>query len=159
MNTYIILLLIIIVILLFANNYENFNQDFYKSYKIDKQLKRQEYLTFLDDTYNEFKTKTKNIDKLTDSVQKDILFPVYKKWDETTPKKLSYINKQNDKSIDCVGLSNYLCQFTDPNFYISSDKVYAPPPWLINSYKDIDYSKQTNLKCFNENLSCCKKSL
>ena len=112
--------------------------------------------------YSEFKKKTKTIDKLTDDIENEILSPVYKKWDENTPNKNIYkreFNKKGELSIDCTALSNHLCQFTDPNFYIPSDRVYAPPPWLIKSYKDLEYLKQTNLKCFNENFACCKKSL
>lgn len=159
---FIILFIIIILIILFKKSYESFYQDPYKSYVLDEKLPQQRYLTFLENIYSEFKNKTKNFDKLTDTMENWILFPVYKKWDEKTPDKLPYkkeFNKKGDISIDCTALSNHLCQFTDPNFYIPSDRVYAPPPWLLKSYKDLEYPKQTNLKCFNQNSSCCKKSL
>lgn len=159
---HIILFIVIILIILFTKSYESFNQDQYKSYVFDEKLKSQEYLSFLENVYSEFKKKTKTIDKLTDDIENDILSPIYKKWDENTPNKTIYkkeLNKKGELSIDCTALSNHLCQYTDPNFYISSDRVYAPPPWLIKSYKDLEYPKQTNLKCFNENFACCKKSL
>lgn len=156
-----IILFIVIVILLSKKTSESF-QDTYKTYIIDEKLPQQRYLTFLENMYSEFKNKTKNIDKLNDSIENNILFPVYKKWDENTPNKPIYkkeINKNGDISIDCTALSNHLCEFTDPNFYIPSNRVYAPPPWLLKTYKDLEYPKQVNLKCFNQNSSCCKKSL
>lgn len=162
MNIIILFVIILILIILFTKNYESFTQDRYKNYIFDEKLKPQEYLTFLENVYSEFKKKTKNIDKLTDNIENEILSPIYKKWDENTPNKTIYkkeINKKGEPSIDCTALSNHLCQFTDPNFYIPSDRVYAPPPWLIKSYKDLEYLKQTNLKCFNQNFACCKKSL
>lgn len=158
----IIIIFIVIFILIFTQKYESFNQDPYKTYIFDEKLQQQPYLTFLDNMYTEFKNKTKTIDKLTDNVENDILFQVYKKWDDNTPDKTLYkkdFNKKGDISIDCTALSNNLCQFTDPNFYIPSDRTYAPPPWLLKSYKNLQYPKQTNLKCFNQNSSCCKKSL
>lgn len=156
-----IIIFIVIIILLFKKTSESF-QDTYKTYIIDEKLPQQRYLTFLENMYSEFKNKTKNIDKLNDSIENSILFPVYKKWDENTPDKKNYkkeINKKGDISIDCTALSNHLCEFTDPNFYIPSNRVYAPPPWLLKTYKDLEYPKQVNLKCFNQNSSCCKKSL
>lgn len=158
----VIFFIVIIFIILFKKSYESFYQDPYKNYIVDGTLPQQRYLTFLENMYSEFKNKTKNIDKLTDTIENEILFPVYKKWDENTPDKPMYkkeFNKKGDVSIDCTALSNHLCQFTDPNFYIPSDRVYAPPPWLLKSYKNLEYPKQTNLKCFNQNSSCCKKSL
>lgn len=157
-----VILFIVILIIIFTKSYESFNQDPYKIYISDEKLQDQEYLTFLENVYSEFKNKTKSIDKLTDQTENDILSPVYKKWDENTPNKTIYkkeINKKGELSIDCTALSNHLCQFTDPNFYLSSDRVYAPPPWLLKSYKNLEYLKQTNLNCFNQNFACCKKSL
>lgn len=157
-----IILILIIIIFLITKNFEYFNQDPYKNYISEEKLQDQTYLTFLENVYTEFKDKTKSIDKLTDQTENDILSPVYKKWDENTPNKPAYkkdFNKKGDVSIDCTALSNHLCQFTDPNFYIPSDRVYSPPPWLLKTYKNLEYPKQVNLKCFNQNSSCCKKSL
>lgn len=141
----------------------------YDQFKFPHEINGQKYLTFLNDINESFKQKIKNTTELNaercsgqgsnieldENTQREILQPVYKKWAQKFPK---YFNKTSD-ALDCVSISDNLCQFTDPNFYLSSDRVYAPPPWTIKSYKDIEYSKQTNLKCFNENLSCCKKSL
>lgn len=157
-----IILILIIIIFLITKKFEYFNQDPYKNYISEEKLQDQTYLTFLENVYTEFKDKTKSIDKLTDQTENDILSPIYKKWDTNTPNKLIYkkeINKKGELSLDCTALSNHLCQFTDPNFYLSSDRVYAPPPWLLKSYKDLEYLKQTNLNCFNQNFACCKKSL
>jgi len=165
MDNIIIFVLVIALLLILTKSHETFQQNKYDNYQIpEKDLKQQRYLSFLDDTYKQLKQTTKNLKscvtkELNDEMKKEILQPVYKKWDEMTPEKMGFkkeVDKKTNVAIDCVGLSDYLCQFTDSNFYLSSDRVFLPPPWTLKSYKDIDYSKQTNLKCFNENLNCCK---
>lgn len=125
----------------FYKKQESFRIDPYKQYQIDNKLSDQTYLNFLQKVYDQFKIVTKKncSPKLTDEMKNEILNPVY--------------NAKNKN--DCVNISQQLCEFTDPNFYISSDKSYLPPPWLIKSFKNIEYPKQTNLHCFNENMNCC----
>jgi hypothetical protein len=86
--------------------------------------------------------------KQTDKKQTDRPY-VYKREQSRTKPAISY---------NCVGISNDLCETTDPYFYLL-DSSYFPPPWTVASYKNIDYPKNTNLSCFNKTFDCCKSSL
>lgn len=66
--------------------------------------------------------------------------------------------KDKTKAIDCVAMASDICEFTNPYFYLSQS-LYFPPPWTVNSFKNIEYQKNVNLSCFNKNYDCCRSSL
>ena len=66
--------------------------------------------------------------------------------------------KDKQKSIDCVAVASDICEFTNPYFYLSQS-LYFPPPWTVNSFKNIEYQKNVDLSCFNKNYDCCRASL
>lgn len=152
--------IIILIIIWNLIPIETFTQDPYKEFTIettllantssDKSTGKQVHLNYLNDVLTNFKKKDiRCSDKLTDLIQKDILLPVYNKYQKEF---------NNNTDLDCLGLANYLCQFTDPNFYISSDKSFLPPPWQIKTFQSITYPKQTNLQCFKDHFNCCKQA-
>lgn len=63
--------------------------------------------------------------------------------------------KDKTKAIDCVAMASDICEFTNPYFYLSQS-LYFPPPWTVNSFKNIEYQKNVNLSCFNKNYDCCR---
>jgi len=64
------------------------------------------------------------------------------------------LQKDKQKSIDCVAVASDICEFTNPYFYLSQS-LYFPPPWTVNSFKNIEYQKNVDLSCFNKNYDCC----
>lgn len=67
-------------------------------------------------------------------------------------KKNHHTQKINKK---CIEDSIKICEFSNPYSYISNSK-YFPAPWLIKSYKNIEYPKSININCFNTISNCCK---
>lgn len=179
---YLIWVIIIIIIILLRNKYnEGFNNDIellkYDKYKIDKlDLKKQRFLMYLDNINNEYKErmpKTDSVfqgtcdDKLNEKIQKETLKSVYSKMKpEEDYKKYKLESSSKDvnggvtqgNSLDCVGISSYLCEYTNPYLYLSESK-YFPPQWLVKTYKDIPLPKNVDLNCYNKTNDCCKWSL
>jgi len=130
---------------------------------------KQKYLQFLgniNDKFKEYMPKTGTFrgscdDKVNQSIQKRVLAEVFEKQDSDKGKG-SYKREKSkidpSKSYDCVGISSNLCESPNPYFYLS-ESTHFPPPWTIATYKNVDYPKVTNLKCFNKNLDCCRSSL
>lgn len=130
---------------------------------------KQKYLQFLGDTNDKFKEympKTGTFrgscdDKINEKIQKRILSEVFEKGGadkSTTLYKTEHSRVDPNKSYDCVGISNNLCESVNPFFYLS-DSTHFPPPWTVSTYKDIDYPKNTNLNCFSKTFDCCRSSL
>lgn len=57
----------------------------------------------------------------------------------------------------CVAYSNYLCEFTDPDMYLTEGKN-APPRWIHPLYKDSKLPYYTFLNCYNATYNCCKSA-
>jgi hypothetical protein len=130
---------------------------------------KQKYLQFLgniNDKFKEYMPKTGTFrgscdDKVNETIQKRVLAEVFEKQDSDKGKGLYKREKSKidpSKSYDCVGISSNLCETPNPYFYLS-ESTHFPPPWTIATYKNVDYPKVTNLKCFNKNLDCCRSSL
>lgn len=130
---------------------------------------KQKYLQFLgniNDKFKEYMPKTGTFrgscdDKVNEAIQKRVLDEVFEKQDADKNKGLYKREKSKtdpSKSYDCVGISTNLCEAPNPYSYLS-ESSHFPPPWTIATYKNIDYPKVTNLKCFNKNLDCCRSSL
>lgn len=132
---------------------------------------RQKYLRFLgrlNDKFKESMPITGSFrgtcdDNLNERIKKKVVSDVFFEFDQqvsnTRPKyKREVSKKDKSKTLDCVGISSELCETTNPYFYLI-DSPYFPPPWTLDTYKDIDYPKNTNLTCFNKNFDCCKSSL
>lgn len=130
---------------------------------------KQKYLQFLgniNDKFKEYMPKTGTFrgscdDKVNEAVQKRVLAEVFEKQNDDKSKgfyKREQSKTDPSKSYDCVGISTNLCEAPNPYFYLS-ESTHFPPPWTIATYKNIEYPKVTNLKCFNKNLDCCRSSL
>lgn len=130
---------------------------------------KQKYLQFLgniNDKFKEYMPKTGTFrgscdDKVNEAVQKRILAEVFEKQDTDKSKglyKREHSKTNPSKSYDCVGISTNICETPNPYFYLS-ESTHFPPPWIIATYKNVEYPKVTNLKCFNKNLDCCRSSL
>lgn len=136
---------------------------------------KQKYLQFLGNINDKFKSAMPKTgafrgscdDKINEQIQKGILEDVFNKQDiefgkKQTDKPIVYKKEKSKKnpikSYDCVGVSNDLCETTNPYFYLS-DSSHFPPPWTVSTYKNMDYPKNTNLNCFNKTFDCCKSSL
>jgi hypothetical protein len=133
--------------------------------------KRQKYLQFLsrlNDKFKESMPKTGVFrgtcdDTINEKIKQQVISDSFQELDkeispDRRPYKREVSKKDKTKTLDCVGMSNELCETTNPYFYLI-DSPYFPPPWILPTYKDIDYPKNTNLTCFNKNFSCCKSSL
>jgi hypothetical protein len=57
----------------------------------------------------------------------------------------------------CVTLANWVCEFTDPNMYLS-ESLYFPPRWIVPTLAKMKLPKTTSLSCFNTNLNCCRRA-
>jgi hypothetical protein len=126
-------------------------------------LKRQKHLDFLGNLKNRFDElapKTGGFrgscdDKINAQLQKKVLNDVFTNLKQ---EKVHYKIDNKQKGIDCVGIASDICEFTNPYFYLSQS-LYFPPPWTVNSFKNIEYPKNVNLSCFNKNYDCCRASL
>ena len=130
---------------------------------------KQKYLQFLgniNDKFKEYMPKTGTFrgscdDKVNEAIQKRVLSEVFEKQNNDKTKgfyKKEHSKTDPSKSYDCVGISTNLCEAPNPYFYLS-ESTHFPPPWTIATYKNVEYPKVTNLKCFNKNLDCCRSSL
>ena len=128
---------------------------FSKSVETLENLKEQRYLTFLGNLDKNFKSKSPKTgpfrgscdDKINTLLQLTALDEEY----SNLHKKTNTFN-----SDPCVAVSNYLCEFTHPNMYLSETSM--PPKWLMSSLKNIPPPTHTNLNCFATNYNCCKHS-
>ena len=178
-NSYLILLIICIIFTLYYNK-EEFNNDTleldgkdielfkYDNYKIDKlDLKKQRFLMYLDKINNEYKKNIKMEsdvrgtfdNKVAEKIQKRSLKSVYElKQQDEEYKKYNKYKEASNGGVDCVGISSYLCEYTNPYLYLSESK-YFPPQWVVKQYKDIDLPKTIDLNCYNKTNDCCRWSL
>ena len=172
-NSYLILFIIIIIIIIlrytYKEGFQNDKYDKYDKYKIEKlDLKKQRYLMYLDklnDEYIEKMPKTDSVfkgtcdNKLNEKIQKEALKSVYSKIDDKDYKKYKLETEGTQgNTLDCVGISSYLCEYTNPYLYLSESK-YFPPQWLVKTYKDISLPTNVDLNCYNKTNDCCKWSL
>jgi hypothetical protein len=111
-------------------------------------LKRQKHLDLLGnikDRLDQLNVKGSCDNKINAQVENQALNNVF-----------TNLQKEKDKTnaIDCVAMASDICEFTNPYFYLSQS-LYFPPPWTVNSFKNIEYQKNVNLSCFNKNYDCC----
>lgn len=133
-------------------------------------LKHQKYLSFLGnlkDRFDQLAPKTGPFrgscdHKVNQDIQKKVLNDVFIDLENkqlSLPKYKKEFSKNNKgQGIDCVGISSDICETTNPYFYLS-ESINFPPPWTVNSFKNIEYPKNVNLTCFNKNHDCCKEAL
>jgi hypothetical protein len=120
------------------------------------ELKENRYLSFLSKAHDAFKLKAPRKgpfrgtcdDKVNVAMQREALKTAFKDTsrdlDEKFPKD------------PCVAISNHLCEFTDPNLYLSESRF--PPRWLMKTMKGQTLPMQTNIPCYNRTYDCCKQS-
>ena len=133
--------------------------------------RRQKYLQFLSTLNDKFKESMPKTgayrgtcdDNLNEMIKNQVISDSFHELDkqespDRRPYKREVSRTDKNNTLDCVGMSNELCETTNPYFYLIDSKSF-PPPWTLTSYKDVDYPKHTNLTCFNKNFSCCKGSL
>jgi hypothetical protein len=127
-------------------------------------LKRQKHLNFLGtlkDRFDQLSPKTAGScdNKINAQLENKVLNDVFtnlKK--EKLHYKTEFSKNNKTNGIDCVAIASDICEFTNPYFYLSQSLNF-PPPWTVNSFKDIEYPKNVNLSCFNKNYDCCRSSL
>lgn len=155
-NSTILIILVVfigLILYLIIPNYETFAglQGKYDQYKIDTPLKEQRYLQFLDNVYDNYKSKSTKEStcnpQLNDMLENEVLKSSYEKY-----KDVPQVHK--DK---CISIANHLCETTDPIMY-TNENPYSAPRWLMNTYKNAEIPKMTNLNCFETNYRCCRKA-
>lgn len=125
-------------------------------------LKRQKHLDLLGnikDRLDQSSLKVPCDNKINAQVENQVLNDVFKNLQkEAVHYKTEFSKNNKTKGIDCVAVASDICEFTNPYFYLSQS-LYFPPPWSVNSFKNIEYQKNVNLSCFNKNYDCCRASL
>lgn len=168
-----ILILFIIGIFVFVFLYQrkesfisNYN-DKYEKYKYDLPNKKQIYLNFLGNLYDNYKLKKSKIPNedicnpaIQELLENETLKETYSKYSYSPNNNFSNENIviPNVHQDKCISIANYLCDTTDPSIYMS-ENPYFPARWLMNTYKNTPVPKMTNLNCFKTNYMCCKKSM
>ena len=176
---YVTVVTIVIVIILFSlyrnkenfiNNYiEKFDKkynDKYEKYKDNISNKKQIYLNFLGNLYDNYKIKKSKVPvedicnpAIQELLENEALKDTYSKYSTNTENtKTENIIVPNVHKDKCISIANYLCDTTDPSLYMS-ENPYFPPRWLVNTYKNTPAPNMTNLNCFKTNYMCCKKSM
>jgi hypothetical protein len=153
------------------NNYYIYKLDLEKTYVPENLkvsiLKPQKQLDFLKSVkirFDELSPKTGAFrgscnDKINAQLQKKVLNDVFTNLKQEKVYYKTEFSKNNKQvGVDCVAVASDICEFTNPYFYLSQS-LYFPPPWTVNSFKNIEYPKNINLSCFNKNYDCCKSSL
>ena len=101
------------------------------------------------------------------TLKKEHFYNLYENYliDNTSLNKNDYLNflKQYTKENiskdkigirQCIEKSSQICTFSIPYSFISNSNTF-PAPWLINTYKNVDYPRQTNIPCVNFISNCC----
>lgn len=113
--------------------------------------KEQRYLTFLDKVLINYKKNIKGENmcnpQISDLLESKIFNQAY----------AEYNNVQDIHQDKCISISHYLCETIDPSIRIQENTRF-PPKWMVKSHKDLPPPTMINLKCFNDNYKCCKKS-
>ena len=141
---------------------------FFLSRSVEKleNLKEQRYLSFLDNVNENFKSKSPKTgpfrgscdDKINTMVQLKALNEEYSRSAQTLGTAQNIGTPQSGSHQDpCVSVSQYLCEFTHPNMYLSETQM--APKWLMKSLKNKPPPTHINLSCFATNYDCCKQSL
>lgn len=134
-----------------------FDQEKYKELLLPtKTIKGQRYLSFLDDLNTDFKGRLPKTgpfrgtcdDKLNKAIEKLSLKAVFDKNIDERGLRADF------KRDPCVAISNYLCEFTDPNMYLTESQM--PPRWLMKSLKDAPLPMHVDIACYNKTYNCCR---
>lgn len=128
----------------------------YKKQSVEKleNLKEQRYLSFLGNVNENFKSKSPKTgpfrgscdDKINTMIQLKALNEEYSR----------ILSKSAAHQDPCVAVSQYLCEFTHPNMYLSETQM--APKWLVKSLKNKPPPTHINLSCFATNYDCCKNA-
>jgi hypothetical protein len=147
----ILIILFLVIVLFLTKKKEDFTlnhvggQGKYEKNKIEPLKRQQKFLTYLSSLNDIYKSKIKKLskkeicnDKINEKIQIDAVRQVF-----NTPK-----NK-----MECIIKASEVCEFTDPNLYLS--ETTFPLGWI----KDVELPKNVDLSCFNQNYDCCYNTL
>ena len=141
------ILFIIAILLQTQETFINTSEINYQTKNIvDIPQKEQKYLDFLDFVRNKTSPSCSIREVIPD---KQVLQNAFSN---------IYGNEEKNKfhKDNCVNISTDICETTSP-FMLIYQRSF-PPPWLLNTYKNINYQKETNLKCYKNIYDCCKTS-
>lgn len=148
----------------FINNYDKYNNK-YDKYKDNISNKKQIYLNFLGNLYDNYKIKKSKLPTeeicnpaIQELLENETLKDTYSKYSTNNDSNQETIVVPNVHQDKCISIANYLCDTTDPSIYMSENPYFAPR-WLVNTYKNMPAPNMTNLNCFKTNYMCCKKSM
>lgn len=159
-----ILLIVACTLVLYFNmKQETFTATKYQKYAVpDKsKLGEQRYLRYLSDINDKFQQEIPKTGPFKGSCDDTI-----NKLAENKALRYAHDKMFNDRSKfgdniferdPCVTLANYVCEFTDPNMYLSETANF-PPRWTVKTLAKTPLPKHTNLNCFNSTLNCCRRS-
>jgi hypothetical protein len=158
-----LVVIIVILVLFWAPILDNFRVievdplSQYKQLLIPTTTKKQRYLSFLDNLNVRFKSNLPKTgpyrgtcdDKLNQTLQNKSLNDVFNSEIKNNDLEESF------RKDPCVAVSNYLCEFTDPNMYLSESQM--PPRWIMKSLKDQPLPSHVDIHCFNRIYNCCRQ--
>lgn len=123
-----------------------------------KNFKKDNYMNFIRNVNNKLEEKLQTCDNnnlksdaLKFAFEKTPLENSYSKIEKTVWDPIPTGIPNNDM---CVNKSVNICEFTDPNLYVTSNQIYFPPRW-IGPYKNDTLPKHTDLNCYNRMYNCC----
>lgn len=162
------ILLIIIAIFAIIWTYNNITEQFESTTSLQdlditstKALGEQRYLSYLSDVNDAFQEAIPRTGPFKGTCDDTI-----NKIAENKALKSAYDKMMSDKTKfngelfekdHCVTLANWVCEFTDPNMYLS-ESLYFPPRWIVPTLAKMKLPKSTSLSCFNTNLNCCRRA-
>jgi hypothetical protein len=182
---YIVIIGILFIIYLLNTSKETYINSQYNVQKLQYKPKEDVYMTFLgnlNDSYNKY---LKEVNKDSDSpilqkalcddrirkqVQSKALDDAFDKvpdmninesvlFDKSIPSESKIPFELVKKTArQCANKASTLCELTEPMLYMSQNTNF-PPRWIFKPYKNVNLPKHTNLKCWDNMLNCCKKTL